>query len=428
MVGDKTYKKVKTFNCPSCGADVKISIQGQSLTVVCNSCSSLIDTFNDNYQVIQKNLNKISRKLIIPLGTKGELNGKQWEVTGYVEKRDGEYIWSEYLLFNPFYGYRWLTEIEGHWTLYAPIKYRSSIRIQHRKPKPHILNFKNTQYKLFNSGEAKIEYVLGEFYWRIRVGDTSEVVDYINPPYQVSIELEPDEINWTQGEYIDSVKIRNAFKLERVPLHLGIASNQINPHLETKNFIKKANWFFIGLIFIIQFYFILFSASKEVYKEDISLTSSDISKPRKSVSFDLPVDSKNFEVYFRSPIANNWIEFAVSLVHEESGESIDKEIGIEYYFGSDGGESWTEGSQEASLFYNSLPKGKYHLIIEPSGSVLTATDSNLPVYISAKSDVTVWSNFIWSFLLILIAPIYYAIKSYNFEFTRWSNSDYSPYE
>ncbi|MEJ7605177.1 MAG: hypothetical protein WKF37_02675, partial [Bryobacteraceae bacterium] len=56
---------------------------------------------------------------VIPLGTRGNLQGTRYEAIGFqmrgIEVDGIQYLWSEYLLFNPYQGYRYLTEYQGHW-------------------------------------------------------------------------------------------------------------------------------------------------------------------------------------------------------------------------------------------------------------------------------------------------------------------------
>ena len=54
-----------------------------------------------------------------PLGTRGKLATGEYEAIGFQIRSitvDGVvYPWAEYLLYNPYKGYRYLTEYNGHW-------------------------------------------------------------------------------------------------------------------------------------------------------------------------------------------------------------------------------------------------------------------------------------------------------------------------
>ena len=58
-----------------------------------------------------------ARELELPLGARGTLRGVEWEVIGYLRRSEhGSYGWEEYLLFNPYYGYRWLITNGRGWS------------------------------------------------------------------------------------------------------------------------------------------------------------------------------------------------------------------------------------------------------------------------------------------------------------------------
>src|SRR4051812_28505798 len=109
-------EQAKVFNCPNCGASVTLRALGRSLSVTCGSCGSIIDAANENYRILSKYQLNAKIQPHIPLGTRGQVKGDLWEVIGFVSRTTGGiYAWREYLLYNPYKGYRWLTEYEGHW-------------------------------------------------------------------------------------------------------------------------------------------------------------------------------------------------------------------------------------------------------------------------------------------------------------------------
>ena len=55
----------------------------------------------------------------IPLGTRGTWHEQPWEVVGFqrrsIDVEGIRYSWDEYVLFNPYRGFRYLSNYEGHW-------------------------------------------------------------------------------------------------------------------------------------------------------------------------------------------------------------------------------------------------------------------------------------------------------------------------
>jgi len=226
---------VKTFTCPSCGSPVSIRALGETVSVVCPSCLTVIDATNENYRILSKF--EAKRKLTppIPIGQKGSLFGTTYEVIGFMQRSDGsgEYRWIEFLLFNPQEGFRWLSIYQGHWTFYTMIKEQPV-----GSPGASKIHYESHDYRLFEKGKAVVTYVMGEFYWRVKVGDTVQVEDYIHPPQILSMEKDGKEIVWSSGEYVDSETVRKAFQITDLdfPGPLGVAPNQPSlyhgPHLD----------------------------------------------------------------------------------------------------------------------------------------------------------------------------------------------------
>jgi hypothetical protein len=110
------------FDCPGCGGQLTLRAPDVSEVIVCSSCGSALDAKDPRHQRLaqyKKRLKDADPK--IPLGRRGEFDGVQWEAIGYMQRRvlyyGVSYRWSEYLLYNPYRGFRWLIESDGHWVL-----------------------------------------------------------------------------------------------------------------------------------------------------------------------------------------------------------------------------------------------------------------------------------------------------------------------
>ena len=82
-------------------------------------------------------------------------------------------------------------------------------------------------------------------------------------------------------------------------------------------------------------------------------------------------DHENIEIRVRVSGANFWLGVDGDLVDEQTGVVQEFSLPVEYYEGVSDGESWSEGSREASAFLSALPAGQYMLRIvghhEPPG-------------------------------------------------------------
>jgi hypothetical protein len=113
-----------SFNCPVCGGTLEVRAPGRSETIVCQHCGTALDAKDPKKQLVSQWQSSVE-KTKIPIGTRGTLRGEEFEVIGWMKRTvvyEGHpYSWEEYLLYNPYKGYRWLTEWQGHWTYLKPL-------------------------------------------------------------------------------------------------------------------------------------------------------------------------------------------------------------------------------------------------------------------------------------------------------------------
>ena len=159
--------KAEAFNCPSCAAPLTIhSLAIQRIG--CPGCGSMIGVENAKVRLLAEAAQKLRIQPWLPLGSKGRLANIDWEAIGFMERYSTSegvnYFWREYLLFNAKEGFAWLTEYDGHWNFVRtlsdpPWSGKRKLRFVYGEE----------SFRHFSSSRAKVSYVIGEFYWRVKV-------------------------------------------------------------------------------------------------------------------------------------------------------------------------------------------------------------------------------------------------------------------
>ena len=410
----------KIFNCTSCGAPLKVTAQGQSLVVACGSCGAVVDANDEDHKILSKG-RKAEIRPQIPIGTRGKLRGHTWEVVGFMIREDmgSHFEWREYLLFNPRHGFRWLTEADGHWNYVLPL------RTEPIKSGNEVISMLKT-YRVFHRGRARVQYVLGEFYWRVAAGDIAGVEDYINPPEVLSIEATRNETNYSISEYTEPKVIKDAFGIkEHWPSPYGIAPNQ--PSLMQNNFgtVMSMAMVFLVVLFAIQ---LMTTGGKRsvVFSQNFTW---DAATPKAAIVSDPIVlegsRPRTLTVKLHSPVSQAWFSATMVLFNPQTGKSFEFEQGVEYYSGYDGGEYWSEGSQTNEFTISSVEPGTYTLSIAPSDS--PAYSGLVQYAVAAYWGGPIWGNFWFGVLLIMVLPVLALIFRFFREKRRWSQSDYAPF-
>ncbi len=198
---------VRAVTCPQCGGTIALRAAGLSVSLVCEHCGTTLDATSDDVRVITA-AQQAMHQPAIALGTRGTLRGEQWEVVGYLERTDGYQGWQEYLLFNPYLGYRFLVDDGRCFSLGVLID---------RTPDTVFDGYEldGARYRRFGSGyKASVTFVVGEFYWRVRVGEQVHVTDYVRPGAMLTCEENRQERSWTLLTLLGVGEAEEAFGLE----------------------------------------------------------------------------------------------------------------------------------------------------------------------------------------------------------------------
>lgn len=419
--------KVKGLNCPGCGAAMNVRGFEHTVTVVCPQCLSILDARDPNLKILQKFQDKTRVTLRIPLGSRGSWRGTQYEAIGFQRRTvqvDGvDYSWFEYLLFNPYKGFRYFTEYNGHWnfvrTLRALPKPGRTVPVR-----PHV-QYDGIDYRDFSAAQAKTTYVLGEFPWQARRGESVLAKDYIAPPKILSSEMTPSETTWSIGEYVSGEEIWRAFKLPgSAPKPVGIYLNQPSPLIEKSRNI----WRLCGTFLLIALAMLLaghvLARNEEAYSGRFRFAAgAQTDTSFVTPVFDLKGGTSNVEIRTSSDLANNWAYLNYALINEETGQAYDFGRELSYYYGSDSDGNWSEGSSSDTVTVPAIPGGRYYLRVEPETPPgLQKMDYSIRVRRDVPSSGYFW---IVSFLL-LIPPALVTFRRFSFESQRWRESDYAP--
>lgn len=420
--------EAQVFRCPSCGSPMQARSK-DILAVGCGSCGAVVDAADQNYKILSKALGSAESKYLprIPLGSKGVLEGATVEAIGFLVKEcvvDGlTYRWREYLLAAEHGAYRWLTEYDGHWNIVDVLSNPPKVSLAGEM---NDIRWSGEVFKHFTSTpSAKVIQVEGEFTWRVRRGETCRVVDYICPPLMLSRESTEKEISWSQGAYVEPEVLTQVFKLSsKWPEPVGIYANQPNPWGDSHKRVCRLFWKLALLAIVVQAYFFFASAGKQVLAQSVQFEPARAQETVQSRDFVLPDAIQKVTVRNDTNLSNNWIGLDMVLVNKVTGLAWPASREVSYYYGSSGGESWSEGSRDDDVVFLDIPAGTYYLTLDPEmapGKPLAVRDQ-ITVFTGGVS----WSNFIFVMIFLVVFPVFTRLRHAGFEAKRWAESDHAP--
>ena len=433
------------LGCPHCGGPLELRAPDKTERVTCPNCNSLLDV-NQGQLRFLKALEKTGFQPVIPIGTTGETPEGKMTVIGAMSrsvKIEGtKYYWSEYLLYNPQIGFRWLVQSDEHWNFVQAVPPgevteagTASFTVSPGAAAPKSVSFRGTSYRVFQDARAVVESVIGEFYWKVEAGESVRGIDYVSPPYILSKEVTttevPDakkgkkrvtgEINWSLGTYVTPAQIEKSFNVSGLPRPSGIAPNQPYRY----KWIYKY-WIILLLAALLIGFgtFVTSGSTKEVFRQTVTfqpLPDADGTQVYFSEPFELAA-RRNIRIIGESPVQNTWVYLEGDLINDDTGLVQSFPIDISYYQGVEDGEAWTEGSQKDSADTSSMPAGKYVLRLEGQWE---KWQQPATVSVRVEQNVTNGFNFLLVLILISIVPVIMGIYHISFERRRWAESMFS---
>jgi hypothetical protein len=187
--------KAAAVECPNCGGNLPLMSQ-QAERIVCQYCGTASDVTRGTLSALGPSPRPPIQPAIA-MGTSAEVRGARYIVCGFVIRScrvEGEtYSWREYLLFGgENVGYRWLMEEDGRWSFVDPVETGDVM-----DSGGHMAAWRGAQYGLKQQVQARVDYVIGEFYWKVEIGETVTAAEFEGPGGKLSRERSQTEVNYS---------------------------------------------------------------------------------------------------------------------------------------------------------------------------------------------------------------------------------------
>ena len=430
-----------TYRCPNCRNSIPSIMGDKALYVVCVKCNKL---FQNNAGTLT--LSASFKKVFNPtfsIGTTGKYKNKKFQLIASLEVKEARtnYYWREYIVKFEDETMGYFMEYDGHWS------YVEQIPPAEIKDRRANVLYQKEWYTFFNTYKSVNVAAEGDFFWNITEDNKPQIYEYINPPYGLVAEYKKNETNWYKSEYLKPAEIKKIFdRYKELPYRTGRYSIQPLPLPVKLETLQQLCFFYAFIMMAVMAAVTFFNDEAKVYDTRRNIHKTTISVPLipnfpDTLLLNPPVEEKNVyfadsnvfvsepikitsnfgsaavDVELEAPVSNNWFEVACTLVNESTGQEYYFEIGVEYYYGPD----WHEGSTHNNITLSEVPDGTYRLMVKPFPG---NEGSEVPTYrINIMQNVTLWSNFFLLTFIGMIVPLSLLIYAYNFNSSRWSNSN-----
>lgn len=433
---------VKALTCPSCGGTVELRAAGYTVNVACQYCGSILDVTDPQVKLITE-YKHAAEALEIPLGTRGTLRGIEWEAIGYMRRSvPGGWAWEEYLLFNPYHGYRWLITDGRGWSLGQQLTFTPS-----RDDYETLRIGSQTYQRFYEDSTAQVDYVLGEFYWRVSVGEEVVGADWVRPGVMLSREKNAHEVSWTRAVLLGRDEVPDAFGVQKLR-----SAWPPMPHEPSPNAAWLGTGFkiAIGVFVLLMLLMLLFGGTRWTSADSFPIAPNGSERTVTLGPIHFGHLYQRVEIRADVPaLENGWVDLDYSLVDRKTQQVYEAYGAAERYSGSDSDGPWTEGSRRSSVSVAGVPAGDYDLVVDYKGNRWTGSSyssySSLPSYGSEASDLgwmapanqpqvtvevrtgSLFASSFWIALILLVIPLLIGlIRHIQFDKARQAESDFAP--
>lgn len=213
---DQPQATVTACTCPTCGGSLPLVAPGTTERIVCRYCGAVSDVAKTGALSAIAQAPRPPQEPFIPLGSEGQLRGNRVICIGFVIRgtwvEGSHYGWREYLLYaGPDKGYIWLMEEDLKWQLVIPIPPGEAQIVS------GAAYYQGNTYSYKQSVAAQVEYVVGEFYWKVAIGESTQATEYAGPGGLVSVEQDHNEMNVSFCYPMTGQELSEAFRIAPPP-------------------------------------------------------------------------------------------------------------------------------------------------------------------------------------------------------------------
>lgn len=402
MVADNGWKYEEVV-CPSCSNSIRYYDVKGSAWFGCSYCHTFFSKDdNASAHIIRKFHSRDRFFPALALGKEGNLKGKRFVVSAYLEKHEPEedIYWKEYLLFNPdedsYYvlaltsgewNFVWKSDRQDFQVMNTNVMSSEYVALQQD---PH------KKYDHYVSYTYDIIYAVGEFDTNI-LDDIHKlkVEEYIDPPDMLVSEEKNGELIWYKGMYVPNGEVKKAFAD-------GFNDKEEETDVDKWPIIRNCAGIMLVVLMVAQLMIGFMKPERQLFNTSFQLSRDT------TLAKITPIDAGTITVngpssltfYLKADAYNEWLEIPVTIVNEKTGRSFEFTKVIEYYSGYEGGESWSEGSNDVEAVLSNIPSGTYKVNIFPS----TDSMKNFNLDVIIVQDEMLYSNMFLMLVLILAYP------------------------
>ena len=352
----------KTIKCPGCGAGPSVKDECSKL-VVCEYCGSHLEVSEDEAKILGKG-KQGDWDFPIALGDNFRHKGQRFEVTArlaLIEDGDLLELTRQYLLYNPRRGTMWLSEYQGHYDLTSTTHVMPAGEVFSMSRGDELKTHDGKEWIAGDVGEYQLKYVDGALPWLASVGDQTHYAEFHakdGSGENYEVERQGQEIEYSTGRRIPIDAVKRAMGKSMLPGPTAPLEDvaETRKHYHSLIAICVVLLVINGIIALF-----LMTKGQEVLRQRFS--SQEMTGETMSGPFTIADDGSVIKIIIGSNISNAWMALDFALVEGDDKVVHVEDADLSYYHGVEGGESWSEGSQDHTSYLQVPAAGTYHVLM-----------------------------------------------------------------
>jgi hypothetical protein len=174
-----------------------------------------VDTAGSVASVLAAGRSVEAVRFTLELGSEAVIGAFRYTLLGAMRRSVDESTWSEYLLYSPGRKFIWLIETDEGWQRSEVLDAWPGWDGTGHLVLENLSFNKSTEYS------ARVQFAVGSFNWRVKVGDGVRVTEFTGGPKRLAAEVSSEEMTWSLSSTVPLDQVRAWFGMhvhsEKVP-------------------------------------------------------------------------------------------------------------------------------------------------------------------------------------------------------------------
>ena len=235
----KVKGNITNLACPNCGSPIPY-VLGMAEHLACPACRAEVSISGPQAETLQTHKELVTLKSALSLGDNAPIEGQRYVVIGLMQLEevgeDESSLWTEYLLYSLEAGFLWLVDSgESDW---------QKVNVLNDFPETRGSNveWNGQQWQRQWAYQGRVLYAVGAFNWRVKIGDTTAIVDYKNGSNTLTSEQNANEIGWSLATPISGTIVRQLFGKKQPTTEEAPSSPALSSEQTTLKWLSIALW------------------------------------------------------------------------------------------------------------------------------------------------------------------------------------------